>query len=135
MANTFLSSLSDQERQDFIDGVFDLARSGDVEALTQMLDSGVPIDLLNARNDSLLIISAYSQHPDLVQELLTRNADTSVVNSMGQTAISCAVFRNDQQILTQLVQAGADPDLGAHTGLEIAHQFELTQMVKLLTKP
>ena len=134
MPNTFLSSLSDQEREDFIDGVFNLARSGDLEALTQMLDSGVPIDLLNARNDSLLIISAYSQHPELVEELLKRNADTTVMNSMGQTAISCAVFRNDQQILTQLVQAGADPDLGAHTGLEIAQQFELTEMVELLTK-
>ena len=133
MSKTFMSSVSDQERRDFIDGVFNLARSGDLEALTQMLDSGVPIDLLNARNDSLLIISAYSQHPEMVAELLNRNADTTVVNSMGQTAISCAVFRNDQRILTQLVQAGADPDLGAHTGLEIAQQFELTEMVELLT--
>lgn len=135
MPNTFLSSLSDQERHDFIDGVFDLARSGDLDALMQMLDFGVPIDVVNTRNDSLLIISAYSQHPRMVKELLNRHADTSVVNSMGQTAISCAVFRNDRQILALLVQAGADPDLGAHTGLEIAQQFELTEMVKLLTKP
>lgn len=132
MANSFLSSLSDQERLDFISGVFDLVRSGQLAPLTEMLDSGVPTDLQNERSDSLLIIAAYAQKPDIVAFLLERGADTSIVNTMGQTAISCAVFRNDPGILKQLLDAGANPDLGHRSGLEIAQQFELPGMEQIL---
>lgn len=132
MANSFLSTLTDQERADFIAGVFDLVRSGNLTALTQMVDSGVPVNLQNERSDSLLIIAAYAQKPDLVELLLTRGADTALINSMGQTAISCAVFRNDAGILTQLLNAGADPNLGHRSGLEIAQQFELAEMTQIL---
>ena len=132
MANSFLSSLGEQERQDFISGVFDLVRSGQLAPLTEMLDSGVPTNLQNERSDSLLIIAAYAQKPEIVALLLERGADTSTINSMGQTAISCAVFRNDEGILKQLLDAGADPNLGHRGGLAIAQQFELAQMAQIL---
>lgn len=132
MANTFLSSLPDQERRDFITGIFDLVRAGQLAPLTEMLESGVPVNLQNERDDSLLIIAAYAQKPEIVSTLLARGADTGIVNSMGQTAISCAVFRNDEEILTMLLDAGADPDLGHRSGLQIAQQFELAQMVQIL---
>jgi len=111
-----------------VDGVFDLARNGQTAPLGEMLDAGVPLELVNARGDSLLIVAAYAQHRDTVQELLRRGADTAVVNGMGQTAIACAVFRNNETILTDLLQAGADPSVGSPTGLQIADQFGLPGM-------
>ena len=115
-----------------VEGVFDLARNGQTGPLGEMLDAGVPLDLVNARGDSLLIVSAYAQHGETVQELLRRGADTGIVNSMGQTALACAVFRGNEAILLDLLQAGADPDLGSHTAVQIADQFALPRMREVL---
>jgi len=115
-----------------VEGVFDLARNGQTGPLGEMLDAGVPLDLVNARGDSLLIVAAYAQHGETVQELLRRGADTGIVNSMGQTALACAVFRNNEPILHDLLRAGADPALGAHPAGQIADQFALPRMREIL---
>ena len=115
-----------------VEGVFELARDGRTGPLGEMLDAGVPLDLVNGRGDTLLIVAAYGQQVDTVRELLRRGADTAVVNSMGQTALACAVFRNNEQILLELLTAGADPDLGSHSGIQIADQFALPHMRALI---
>lgn len=111
-----------------VEGIFDLAREGRTGPLGEMLDAGVSLDLLNGRGDSLLIVATYAQHLDTVRDLLTRGASTSVVNAMGQTALACAVFRNNEPILRVLLEADADPALGAHTGVQIADQFSLPHL-------
>ncbi|ASD22943.1 hypothetical protein B7495_13270 [Cryobacterium sp. LW097] len=111
-----------------VEGDFELARDGRTGPLGEMLDAGVPLDLVNGRGDSLLIVAAYGQHGETVRELLRRGADTAVVNTMGQTALACAVFRGNEPILLDLLQAGADPDLGSHSGIQIADQFALPRM-------
>jgi len=111
-----------------VEGVFALARDGQTRPLGEMIDAGVPLNLVNARGDSLLIVAAYAQHVDTVRELLRRGADTAIVNGMGQTALACAVFRGNEPILLELLTAGADPDLGSHSGVQIADQFALPRM-------
>lgn len=115
-----------------VEGVFDLAREGRTGPLGEMLDAGVPLNLVNGRGDSLLIVAAYAQHRETVQDLLRRGADTAIVNGMGQTALACAVFRGNEAILLDLLQAGADPDLGSHTAIQIADQFALPRMREVL---
>ncbi|MCU1447220.1 ankyrin repeat domain-containing protein [Cryobacterium sp.] len=121
-----------QSAEPVVEGVFDLARDGRTGPLGEMIDAGVPLNLLNGRGDSLLIVAAYAQHRETVQELLRRGADTGVVNGMGQTALACAVFRGNEAILTDLLQAGADPDLGSHTAIQIADQFARPHMREVL---
>ncbi|TFD95250.1 ankyrin repeat domain-containing protein [Cryobacterium lactosi] len=111
-----------------VHGVFELARDGRTGPLGEMIDAGVPVDVVNARGDSLLIVAAYGQQVETVRELLRRGADTATVNSMGQTALACAVFRGNEPILLDLLAAGADPDLGSHSGIQIADQFGLPRM-------
>jgi len=115
-----------------IEGVFELAREGLTGPLGEMIEAGVPIDSVNPRGDTLLIVAAYQQHPETVAELLRRGADASVVNAMGQTAISCAVFRNNEAILRLLLEADADPGLGTHSGVAIADQFGLPRMREII---
>jgi ankyrin repeat protein len=115
-----------------IEGVFDLARQGLTGPLGEMIDAGVPIDIRNGRGDTLLIVAAYQQHRETVDDLLRRGADTAVVNGMGQTAIACAVFRNNEDILRALLDAGADPRAGALTGIQIADQFALPRMREII---
>ena len=115
-----------------VEGVFELARDGLTGPLGEMIDAGVPLNLVNGRGDSLLIVASYAQHQGTVQELLRRGADTAIVNSMGQTAVACAVFRGNEAILLDLLQTGADPDLGSHTALQIADQFGLPRMREVI---
>jgi ankyrin repeat protein len=115
-----------------IEGVFDLARQGLTGPLGEIIDAGVPIDARNGRGDTLVIVAAYQEHLDTVDELLRRGADTSVVNGMGQTAIACAVFRNNEEVLRALLEAGADPRLGSPTGIQIADQFALPRMREII---
>ncbi|GAA3889235.1 ankyrin repeat domain-containing protein [Leifsonia kafniensis] len=115
-----------------VEGVFDLARQGATGPLGEMIDAGVPIDIRNDRGDTVLIVAAYQQHVDTVAELLRRGADTGVVNAMGQTAIACAVFRGNEVILRALLDAGANPGLGAPTGVQIADQFGMPRMREVI---
>lgn len=133
MTESFLASLDEEQRAAFIDGLFNLSRNGHVDELREMIESGVPLDVTNARGDSLLIVAAYAQQPAIVDLLLGLGARTDVVNAMGQTAISCAVFRNDKEILEKLLATGADPNLGAHPALAIAQQFGISEMIEILS--
>jgi ankyrin repeat protein len=115
-----------------VESIFAMARTGQAEELAAAIDAGVPANLTNAKGDSLLILAAYHQHPQTVAALLARDADVDRVNDMGQTAMACAVFRNNEEIVGMLLDAGADPDKGSHTALEIAIQFGITGMQRLL---
>ncbi|AWB89559.1 ankyrin repeat domain-containing protein [Salinibacterium hongtaonis] len=131
MADTTTPELTPEEH-DFLESVFEMARTGAVEQLAPLLDAGIPVDLTNSRGDTLLILAAYHQHPQAVAALIERGADVNRVNDMEQTAMSCAVFRNNSEIVTTLLAAGADPDLGGHTAQAIARQFGLAEMEELL---
>lgn len=126
--------LSDDEQRAFVEGVLDLAREGRTEPLIEMIEAGVSVNLANGRGDTALILAAYREHPQTVDALLAAGADTGMINHMGQTALIAAVFRNSEPIVRALLHAGADPDVGTHTAFEVAQQFGLTDMQRILTE-
>ncbi|MGY1805379.1 ankyrin repeat domain-containing protein [Blastococcus sp. SYSU D00922] len=112
--------------------VFDLARGGHTQELTEYVDAGVPVNLTNDKGDTLLILAAYHGHPETVGALLERGADHSRANDRGQTALAAAVFKQSTATVTRLLQAGADPDAGGPSARATAVFFELPAMVELL---
>lgn len=116
----------------FVQSAFDHARSGDLPALVEVLDAGVPVNLTNSAGDSLLILAAYHVHGEVVRELIERGADHGRVNDKGQTALAAAVFRQDAEIVAALLEAGADPHLGPKCAVAIATFFGLPEMLALL---
>lgn len=126
--------LSDDEQRAFVEGVLDLAREGRTEPLIEMIEAGVSVNLANGRGDTALILSAYREHPQTVDALLAAGANTGMINHMGQTALIAAVFRNSEPIVRALLHAGADPDVGTHTAFEVAQQFGLIDMQRILTE-
>lgn len=116
-----------------IEGTFDLARSGATAQLGEILDAGVPIDVQSPRGDTLLIVAAYAEQADTVAELIRRGASLDFVNASGQTAIACAVFRKNEAILRQLLDAGANPNAGMPAEA-IAQQFGMTEMIDVLNE-
>ncbi|WP_203808333.1 ankyrin repeat domain-containing protein [Actinoplanes couchii] len=112
--------------------MFDLARSGDTEELAGQVAAGLPVNLTNAKGDTLLILAAYHNHPATVTALLELGADPGRVNDRGQTALAAAVFRQNAAMVTALLGAGADPDGGAPSAVATAEFFKLPEMAALL---
>lgn len=125
-------TLLTEEELAFLRSMFDLARAGDTERLDEALGAGLPVNLTNEVGDSLLMLAAYHDHPDTVRALLERGADTARVNDRGQTALGAAVFRRSERSVNHLLAAGADPALGPRSALDIAHFFDLPDMLAIL---
>ncbi|GAA1818608.1 ankyrin repeat domain-containing protein [Nesterenkonia flava] len=120
------------EQIEFLNSMFDLARAGRTEELLEFIDQGIPVNLTNAKGDSLLILAAYNDHADMVRGLLERDADVDRLNDRGQTAVSCAVFRQNEEIARLLLDAGADPHLGGQNAFAVVEMFGLDSMRELL---
>jgi ankyrin repeat protein len=88
----------------------------------------------NLSNSGSTALRTAREHPGTVRALLDRGADTARINDRGQTALAAAVFRRSVESVTQLLVAGADPALGPRSALDVAHVFELPEMLALLTR-
>ena len=122
------------EQLEFLNSLFDLARNGQAEQLASVLDQGVPVDLTDHKGDTLLILATYNGHPQLVDELVRRGADVHRVNARGQSALSCAVFVQDEHSVQTLLDAGADPDAGPQSARAVVEMFGLDAMRPLLDR-
>jgi ankyrin repeat protein len=69
-----------------------------------------------------------------VHALIDCGADHSRVNDRGQTALAAAVFRQDKEIVTTLLGAGAEPEHGPKSAVAIAELFGLAEMLALLRR-
>ena len=123
-----------QEEVDFLHSVFDLAREGQAEHLAALLDQGLPVNLTDAKGDTLLILAAYREQPEVVRLLIERGAELDRMNDRGQTALVSAVFRNHEPIARMLLEAGADTGLGSQTPQAVAEFFDLPEMKRLLAE-
>ena len=124
-------SLTDAELA-FLTDLLDAAREGRTDQLREAVRAGIPVDLTGASGDTLLILSAYHDHPDTVRALLDLGADPERVNDRGQTALGAAVFRQSAPSVDALLAAGAGVRTGGRSAYEIAEFFELPAMRELL---
>ncbi len=116
----------------FLASVFDAVRDGSTDAVARVLDQGLPANLTNDQGDTLLILAAYYNHPELVELLLGHGAEPDRVNDRGQTALGAATFRQNERSVRALLAAGADPRRGGRSALVLADYFGLTAMKRLL---
>ena len=107
--------LKDQELE-FLNSIFDLARNNKPIALQSLLDQGIPVNPTNSHGDTLL----------------KAGADPDRLNDRGQTALVCAVFRDNLTISQLLLDAGANASLGTQTPADVARFFDLPRMQELL---
>ena len=55
--------------------------------------------------------------------LAGRGADADRVNDRGQSPLAGAVFKDEQDVVRALLEAGADPDAGTPTARDTAAMF------------
>lgn len=117
---------------DLASRLFDLARQGSSDELSQYITAGIPVNLTNHAGDTFMMLSAYHGHADTVQLLLDRGADPNVLNDRGQSPIAGAVFKGYQDVVQILAKGGADTTLGHPSAQDAARLFRRTELFGLL---
>ena len=102
--------------------LFDLARQG-ADVLLDLVDAGLPVDLADETDNTLLMLAAYHGHAELTASLAERGADVNRLNGRGQAPLAGAVFRNETEVVRVLVEHGADPDAGTPSAGATAQMF------------
>ncbi|KAG8162442.1 hypothetical protein KVR01_008207 [Diaporthe batatas] len=104
--------------------MYNAARHGDKELLTQAVTAGLPPNLTNDKGDTLLMLAAYHGHADLVRFLLQHGADPNRLNDRRQSPLAGAVFKKEDDVIEALLDGGADPDYGTPSALECVSIFK-----------
>ncbi|KAL2285997.1 hypothetical protein FJTKL_07246 [Diaporthe vaccinii] len=104
--------------------MYNAARQGDTELLTQAISAGLPPNLTNDKGDTLLMLAAYHGHADLVKFLVQQGADPNRLNDRQQSPLAGAVFKKEDDVIEALVEGGADPEYGAPSALECISIFK-----------
>ena len=87
--------------------IHDAARSGDVQALDQLLDQGISIEAANASMETPLIVAALAGNHVIVRMLVQRGADVHARNDRGMTPLHAAAYSGSLDAILDLVGAGA----------------------------
>ncbi|KAJ7063008.1 ankyrin repeat-containing domain protein [Mycena belliarum] len=120
------------ETLDFANRMFEAARAGNAELVLAAVDAGLPVNILNGKGNSLLMLAAYAGHLDLTKKLLERGGDPNLLNDLGQSMIAGAVFKGHDDVVRALAEKGADPRLGQPNAIQAAHMFSRTHLMSVL---
>ncbi|MFF5921184.1 ankyrin repeat domain-containing protein [Streptomyces flavochromogenes] len=126
-----MSETPDPEVIELASKVFDLARTGDADALAAYVDAGVPANLTNDKGDSLVMLAAYHGHAAAVSALLARGADADRANDRGQTPLAGAVFKGEDAVVRALLDGGANPEAGTPSAADTARMFGKAELLEL----
>ena len=72
------------------------------------------------------MLSTYHGHATLSRLLLSHGADPNRLNDRGQSPLAGAVFKNETEIVSLLLEAGADVDSGRPSAWEAVELFKKT---------
>lgn len=128
---------TEQDVLDFAARMFQLARSGDAEALAPMLERGLPPNMTNHKGDTLVMLASYHGQIDATRLLLEKGADPNRYNDMAQTPLAGAAFKGNLSMAELLLAHGADVNLcppGGKTPLMFAAMFDRREIVDLLVR-
>lgn len=101
----------------------DLAREGNTSELSEFLDHGLQVDVLDPDRNTLLMLAAYHGHEETVAMLLERGANPDIRNVRDQSPIAGALFKGEDAVVVKLLAAGADLDAGTPTARDAAKMF------------
>lgn len=104
--------------------MFDAARSGQMDIFQHALPAGLPVNIMNDKGDTFLMLAAYHGHAALVKLLLEHGADPNSLNNRGQSPLSGAVFKLESDVVEALLEGNADPHCGNPSAMEAVIMFK-----------
>ena len=78
------------------------AKSNQPEAAKILLDSGIPVDVRDAGNQTPLMVSASSDSLEMAEFLVQNGANVHAVADMGHTSLSIAEASNNHRLVAFL---------------------------------
>lgn len=134
---SFFLSFSIMSAQEKAKSIFDIARSGTVAEVNDLMKKNP--DIINQTNEngfSPLILACYRGNLDVADFLMGKVKDINYNSSMG-TALMAVVYKGDLQLTQKLLDNKSDintTDSQGTTPLIFASKLGNTEMVKLLLK-
>lgn len=125
-----MEPLSEEQTQQLVVIVTDLARQGRTEELLEFFDHGLPVDVQDQEGNTALMLAAYHGRTETVRALVGRGADVDLRNARDQTPVAGALFKGEDAIVAALVAAGADLDAGTPSARATAEMFGRTALLK-----
>ncbi len=86
---------------------FGFARNGETESLVEMIHHGLPVNLADAKGNSLVMLASYNGNLETTRALLMSGADSNRRNDRGQTPLAGAAFKGYGEIVTLLLEHNA----------------------------
>ena len=84
----------------------DHARHGETEQLAEMLRHGLPVNLADAKGQTLLMLASYHGRLETSRMLLEHGAGVDRRNYRGQTPLGGAAFKGYEEMVTLLLAHG-----------------------------
>ncbi|MEO7449203.1 MAG: ankyrin repeat domain-containing protein [Humibacillus sp.] len=105
--------LTPEQTQQVVARAPTLAREGGTEMLADLLDHGLPADVLDEAGNTALMLAAHHGHPATVAAHIEHGADVDRRNDRDQSPLAGALFKGEEEVVRLLVAAGADFDTGS----------------------
>lgn len=106
--------VADDRDAEFQALAMDFARRGETESLAAMLRHGLPVNLVDATGNTLLMLASYNGNLETARMLLEHGADVDRRNDRGQTPLGGVAFKGYLEIAALLLEHGANVE--ADTG-------------------
>lgn len=98
------------------------AMSGDLASVKALLAGGATINQGAADGATPLIVSIVKHHPDVALHLLAHGADPNIIEP-GYTALHAAAVTGQTEVVTALIDKGADVNAGVTMPLRLSAAF------------
>ncbi|XP_066585055.1 uncharacterized protein [Prorops nasuta] len=116
--NALDSASNDIIRRIYIEELLRATAASEINRVVQLLDAGINVnswDSQGSKNTPLHWAACYGSK-EIIVCLIERGADVNAENGCGATPLHDAVNRGDISICQELLQAGANPLVGANKG-------------------
>lgn len=116
--------------------LFDAAHKGDIETVSRLLSSGVPVDEPGQNAETPLIAAVLARQDAVVELLLQRGADVMARNRGGFTPLHAAAYSGNASSARLLIDHGADiadhQNVSGSTPLIVAAEENNAEVGKVL---
>lgn len=115
----------------------DFARAGETAQLEPMLQAGLPVNLADAKGNTLLMLACYHGHEETARALLAHGARVDARNDRGQTPLGGVAFKGYAALAELLLAHGAElaaDNGGGMTPLHYASMFGRTEVEAVLRR-
>jgi ankyrin repeat protein len=86
------------------------AGHGDLDRVKTLVAEGCPLDAINWNGETALFVATAKKHVDVVQFLVEKGANPTIVTKARISALTCAFFNDDYDLARLLLHAGAPID-------------------------